>query len=368
MRLKNPPDNYSIQWSILRQNYLATVASIISIITTLLLSSLFISSFTSWQSAIESNLGFSFFSLTYFIILSIVLFLGLIFAAFYSFFIVYPYGRRLKKDLYVITDGAEAFSRGRLDHRIKIEGTYELAMISKDFNNMADTIEKQVKSLQKLVDENVKLVNQTKATAAIDERRSLARELHDAVSQELFAISMLISAMNNLIDSDPAKAKENFKRLEEMVINAQQELRALIMHLRPVTLDGSSLVVGLNRLLAELEQKQPQIKWEYAIAEIELSQGIEDQLFRVVQEVISNMLRHSKATKFQLKLINKQDRIILLMEDNGVGFDLTDKRTSSYGLSNIKERIDDLGGRLDIYTYKEMGSRIEVRVPLKYLE
>lgn len=366
MKIKSPPYNFSIQWSILRQNFFATIASITSVVITLLFITLIISYFTSWQSGIESYLGFSFFSLTYFTILSIIFFLGLIFAVFYSFFLVYPYGRRLKKDLQAITDGADAFSRGRMEHRIKIEGTYELAMISKDFNNMADTIEKQVKSLQKLVDENVKLINQTKATAAIDERRSLARELHDAVSQELFAISMLISAMNNLIDSDPVKAKENFKRLEGMVINAQQELRALIMHLRPVILEGSSLVEGLNQLLAELEQKQPQINWEWTIAEIELSQGIEDQLFRVVQEVISNMLRHSKANKFQLKLLNKKDRVILMMEDNGVGFDLADRRKSSYGLSNIKERIEDLGGRLDIYTNKGIGSRTEVRIPLKY--
>lgn len=365
MKLKKPLYNSSIQWSVLSQNILATIATISSLVIALLVITLIISGFTPWQGSIEAYLGFSFFSLSYFTILSIVFFLGIIFAIFYSFFIVYPYGRRLKKDLHTITDGADAFSRGRLDHRIKIEGASELTMISMDFNNMADRIEKQVKSLQKLVEENVKLVNQTKVTAAIDERRSLARELHDAVSQELFAISMLISAMQNLIDSDPAKAKEHFKQLEEMVTNAQQELRALIMHLRPVTLEGSSLFEGLNQLLVELELKQPHIKWEWTLTEIELNSGIEDQLFRIVQEVISNMLRHSKATKFQLKLLNKQDRIILFMEDNGIGFNPADKRKSSYGLNNIKERIEDLGGRLDIYTYKGLGTRIEVRIPLK---
>jgi len=299
------------------------------------------------------------------VILGLIFALGLTAAFFYTVFFGYSLGRQLKKDLQKITDGADAFTRGRLDHRIKIDGFSEVVKVGTQFNQMADRIEKQVNSLQRLADENLRLVNQTKLTAALDERRKLARELHDAVSQQLFAISMTMSALPRLIDTDIEKAKEHFKQIEEMVINAQQELRALIMHLRPVTLEGISLYDGIEQLLNELEQKHPQIKWERKIDKItSLSQGIENHLFRVVQEAISNMLRHSKAKVFRFQFFKKQERIILLIEDNGIGFDISGKKKSSYGIANMKERIEDIGGRFDLVSYPEKGTRIEIRVPI----
>lgn len=366
MKLNEPPKNTSIQWVILRQQLMATMGTVVTLIIVILIASLFISEFTGWQDEVEGLIGLNLYSIEYYIILALIFITGIILAFFYTLFIGFPLGRELKKNLHLVNDGAEAFSRGRLDHRIKVEGINEISKVGQDFNKMADRIEKQVDSLQRLVDENVRLVNQTKITAALDERRNLARELHDAVSQELFAVSMTLSALPKLIDSDKEKAKLYFAQVEGMVSNAQQELRALIMHLRPVTLEGNSLYQGLQQLLNELQQKHPQIEWKWTIEEgTKFSQGVEDQLFRVVQEGISNMLRHSKATVFSLKISQKQERVILLMEDNGIGFDITDKKTSSYGISNMKERIEEIGGRLDIIAYPNKGTRYEIRVPLK---
>ncbi len=355
-----------IQWMILQQQFIATIGTVLAMVLLLFAGSFIITEMTPWESTIEAFLGLSFYSFPYFLILGIIMGLGMMIAFFVTIFIGYPLGKALKKHLQKITDGAEAFSRGKLDHRIKSDGFTEITRVGQQFNKMADRIEKQVNTLQRLVDENVRLVNQTKLTTALDERRKLARELHDAVSQELFAISMTLSALPRLMESDMDKAKAHFIQVEEMVVNAQQELRALIMHLRPVTLEGNMLYEGIQKLLEELQQKHPQINWEWNIDDQEpLTPGVEDQLFRVFQEAISNMLRHSKATNFRLHYLKREERIILTIEDNGIGFTDKDKKKSSYGIDNMRERIEDIGGRFDLISYPSKGTRIEIRVPIK---
>jgi len=356
----------SIQWAILGRQFAVAVGTVTILIASLLIISFLITHYSPWQEEIENILHISFYSTPYFILLGIILMAGLIIAFILSFFSGLAFGRTLKKKLLSIVEGAESFSRGRLDHRIDIEGFDEIAKVGKQFNEMADRFEKQVKSLQRLTSENARLVKQTKQATAVDERRKIARELHDAVSQQLFAISMTMAAIPRLMDTNPEEAKKHFQQAEAMVANAQQELRALIMHLRPVTLEGYSLREGINQLLEELRDKHPQVKWEWILdQEIELNQGVENHLFRVIQEAVSNMLRHSKATRFRLKLTFQQERILLSMEDNGTGFDVNEKKKSSYGIHTMKERVEDIGGRFDLITYPEKGTRIEIRVPVQ---
>lgn len=356
----------SIFWVILRQHLVASFGTVLALVATILAGSLFIVNLSPWQQVIEDYLGIGFFSRTFFILLALLILAGFVVSLFFTIFLGYPLGRELRKKLQEITEGAEAFSRGRLDYRINLSGFTEIVEVGWQFNQMADRLEKQVNSLQRLIDENVRLVKQTKYSSALDERRKLARELHDAVSQQLFAVAMILAALPKQLERDPLLAKKSLQQVEEMVVNAQQELRALIMHLRPITLAGVSLKEGVEQLFAELSEKYPNISWELILKnKLNLSEGVEDQLFRVIQEGISNMLRHAKATLFRMRFIQKQERIILLMEDNGIGFELGERKKSSYGLETMRERIEGIGGRLDLISYPEKGTRIEVRLPIK---
>src|SRR5690606_38499464 len=92
-------------------------------------------------------------------------------------------------------------------------------------------------------------------TAVLEERQRLARELHDAVSQQLFAISMTSTAVSRTIERDWERAKRQVQLIEEMAAVAQSEMRALLLHLRPVHLDGKSLGQALTTLVGELQQK-----------------------------------------------------------------------------------------------------------------
>lgn len=358
--------NKTIQGFIIRQKFVATLVTLLSTTLFVLVSKLIIGNMPSLRYRIERTLNESLYSSTFFVTLVSFLLIGIIFAVLSSTITGFFTARKIKESLQKIEDGNEAISKGRLGFRLDEEQYLEFDRIRINFNLMAEGMQRQVESLQRLVNENKKLVEGAGQAASIEERRKIARELHDAVSQQLFAISITMAALPKIIDTNPQQAKSYFTKVEEMVRLAQQELRALIMHLRPVTLGGDCLRKGVNKLLEELKEKNQSIRVDWELDDIpKLAPGIEDNLFRVIQESLSNTIRHSKATVFNLKLLQRDKRIILFLEDNGVGFDTNEDKKSSYGISTMKERIDEIGGRLDIISYPNKGTRIEIRVPIE---
>src|SRR5690606_36376116 len=150
----------------------------------------------------------------------------------------------------------------------------------------------------------------------LQERNRLARDLHDAVSQQLFAASMMMSAINEGNAPQDAKLKKQLQMVERMIHQSQMEMRALLLHLRPVALKGKSLQEGVEELLMELTEKVS-MKVEWKVESFTLDKGIEDQLYRILQEAVSNTLRHSNAEFLQVLLILRHDNIILRIVDDG---------------------------------------------------
>ncbi|PEJ57274.1 MULTISPECIES: sensor histidine kinase [unclassified Bacillus (in: firmicutes)] len=221
-------------------------------------------------------------------------------------------------------------------------------------------IEDSRKTVQKLVDEKKLMESQTIEDVVTKERHRLARELHDSVSQQLFAISMMISAINELGETT---FKEQLQYIEKMAINAQSEMRALLLHLRPVQLEGKSLKEGVEKLLTELTNRQAlQLKWK--IDDISLSKGVEDHLFRIIQEALSNTLRHAKAKTFEIRIRKIEDFVLVRMIDDGIGFNVENRKTGSYGLQSISERSSEVGGTAKIVSIPNRGTQIEVKIPV----
>lgn len=310
-------------------------------------------------------LGFEFFSRQFFRMLGIVFLFGTISSVIASICISLPFSRSLKRQLKYIHDANESFSAGNLESRINIKGYNEIEDIGRQFNQMTQRTQKQVESLQRLITENKELLEGAQEAASTEERRRIARELHDAVSQQLFAISTTTSALSRIIKTDPEQSEKYIGMIGKMTSTAQQELRALIMHLRPASLEGHCLKEGIENLLEELDVKHQNIKMHKELNNVEgLSPGTENNIFRVVQEAISNMLRHSKATVFTLKLFQKEKILVLVIEDNGIGMDLKNKKKTSYGMAAMRERIEELGGRFKVISFPGKGTRIEIRVPV----
>jgi two-component system, NarL family, sensor histidine kinase LiaS len=300
------------------------------------------------------------------IVLSIVVpILFLVISFIIGTFLSYKEGRTTKNRLEDLSYFITILRRGNLSQRISDRGNDEIGKIGNELNQLADKVEQQVSSLQKVVNEKVDLAEKAHSAAIIEERQRLARDLHDAVSQQLFALNMMASACVRLIDSNVDAARKQMRDIAEIATTAQGEMRALLLHLRPVQLSGDSLKVGVKKLLAELEQKS-NVTFDADINEIELpSKGIEDHLFRIVQEGLANVLRHAEATIVKIVLEQKERHIFLHIRDNGKGFDITKEKIASYGLKTMKERCEEVGGSLTITSKLEQGTALDVRIPVR---
>lgn len=199
------------------------------------------------------------------------------------------------------------------------------------------------------------------------ERHRLARELHDSVSQQLFAAMMMLAALNEQAENMDLTEKQRKQLIlvADVVNAAQSEMRALLLHLRPVSLEEKTLKQGIEQLLQELQTKvNIHLKWE--IEEFAIPVQIEDQLFRVVQELLSNTLRHAKSSELEVFLREVDQNVLLRVIDDGVGFDvaLQGTKAGSYGLLNIRERVTGVGGSLKIISFPKQGTSVEVKIPL----
>lgn len=237
--------------------------------------------------------------------------------------------------------------------------------IAEDIGVVRQTLRTISQELQLLTAQPIMISGQTKEEILELERQRLARELHDSVSQELFAAMMLLAALNETAQKSAASSQQQ-KQLELIttIINtAQSEMRALLLHLRPVNLEGKSLKTGIEQLLTELASKVT-IHIDWFIEDLTLPSTIEDQLFRVIQELLSNTLRHAKAEDLEVYLKQIDQTILLRFIDDGVGFDVAVEKAGSYGLLNIKERIHSIGGIIKIISFKGKGTSVEIKIPI----
>ncbi|WP_138420221.1 sensor histidine kinase [Aquibacillus sediminis] len=304
--------------------------------------------FTNWTELWERKL----FELPFVLmILAITLFAGAIFGIGIGLF--------LKRQLTGLETAMDSVHEGSFDGTTSIT---EIQVLFEKVNQLQQYIREQTLRTQKLIDERVQDQEVQINKVVSEERNRLARELHDSVSQELFAASMLVSAINESFHSQDPASKQ-LQQVEAMIQQAQLEMRALLLHLRPVALKDKSLKDGVKQLLEELKQKVP-IEVDWNMEQVTVSKGVEDQLFRILQESISNTLRHAKAQSLSILLIERDRHVILQVNDDGVGFDVEEQLSGSYGLMNMKERAAEMGAKFRIISVPKEGTRLEVRVPI----
>lgn len=196
------------------------------------------------------------------------------------------------------------------------------------------------------------------------ERKRIARDLHDTVSQDLFAASMVLSGIaQNVSQLDVGQVGSQLLAVEEMLQHAQNDLRILLLHLRPVELENKTLSEGFKMILKELTDKSD-IEVVYHESILTLPKKIEDNIFRIGQEFISNTLKHSQASRLEVYLNQTENELQLKMIDNGIGFDMDSVYDLSYGLKNIEDRVEDLAGNLQLLSQPGKGVAMDIRLPL----
>jgi signal transduction histidine kinase len=196
------------------------------------------------------------------------------------------------------------------------------------------------------------------------ERRRLAGDIHDGISQRLITLSYRLDAASRAVD-DPAAMGEQLDKARELVDLTLQEARAAISGLRPPVLDDLGLAGGL----ASLARSIPQIGIDVDLVETRVPDHIELALYRIAQECLQNVVKHAKATSARLSFAVDADTARLEIVDDGVGFDTFENPLGSdemggYGLLSMAERAEIVGGRLNIRSRPGAGTTVTATIPL----
>jgi NarL family two-component system sensor histidine kinase LiaS len=211
-----------------------------------------------------------------------------------------------------------------------------------------------------LVEELKETQQKLQELAVVEERNRLARDLHDSVKQQVFAISMQLSAARTaLAESDAAYPA--VAQAEKLAQQAGAELTTLIHQLRPPGLERRSLAEAIREHVHEWS-RQNDIRAELIIdSSIAVNGEVEQALFRVLQEALSNVARHSQAGKAVVTLTSEIGDVILIVEDNGIGYD-ADRITRGIGLDSMKERLAAVQGTLEFINLQPKGTRVVATV------
>lgn len=247
-----------------------------------------------------------------------------------------------------LAEATLAWSQGNFKVTVNDLTGDEIGQLTQRLNYMAQ-------QLQQLLDTRREL-------AVLEERNRLARELHDSAKQQAFAAAAQINAARISLEHDPGMAVAYLAEAERLIYDLRRELTDLIQQLRPVVLDSKDLAI-IIREYTEDWSRQNGITLEARVHHgRSLPPEVEQAVFRIVQESLANVARHSEATSVEIKLDYTKTALTCIVRDNGIGFDLKKKRTG-LGLHSMSERADEIGGELKIKSSPGMGTSVELTIP-----
>jgi PAS domain S-box-containing protein len=217
-----------------------------------------------------------------------------------------------------------------------------------------------------MIIEHVRLQHQSEQLAVLEERQRLARELHDSVTQALYSVTLYADAARMAFSAQKWEALEtNLQEVRNMAREAMYDMRLLVFELRPFMLETEGLVSVLRARLAAVEDRAG-LKTEVVIeGERRLPIVIEEELYRIAQEGLNNVVKHAKARQVRIHIQYNEKSISLEMIDDGQGFDpQTADQSGGFGLQGMAERVQRLGGVLEIESEPRKGTRLRVTVPI----
>ena len=235
---------------------------------------------------------------------------------------------------------------------------------SQGFLKIARDVTEQIKAEQFKRD---KEMLQKLVTAQEDERKRIARDLHDQLGQQMTALRLKLETTKKLCHDNEALCAE-IDEIQAIAKNIDSDVDFLAWELRPATLDDLGLVVSLKRYIQEWTQHSG-VKAEFHASGLEntrLDSEAETNLYRITQEAFNNIWKHAAATRASLLIEKQKNSVVLIIEDNGRGFDINEKynRNKGIGLIGMQERAALIGGTLEIETSQDQGTTVFVRVPI----
>ncbi|WEK55228.1 MAG: HAMP domain-containing sensor histidine kinase [Candidatus Cohnella colombiensis] len=277
--------------------------------------------------------------------------------------IAYQQGRQTQRKLDQLQLMIKQVAAGNWNARLPELEQDVFSEVHRDFNRMVSVLEARLKLLQQLGEREVMEEASSIEAAVLEERRRLARDLHDTVSQQLFALHMSSSSLPKLLEVNPEHAQQVMVQLIEMSSTAQRQMRGLIAQLRPMELQGRTLNEALDRWFPDYcRQNRLQGTMEVQLKG-RISEAKEHQLFLIIQEGMANVVKHAEAQSVRLSLGESDRQITLQIEDNGTGFRGDQVKSGTYGLSTMRERAQKLGGEAEIRSKPGSGTHVRVWFP-----
>ncbi len=215
--------------------------------------------------------------------------------------------------------------------------------------------------------ENAHLYEQSKQLAISEDRRQLARDLHDSVTQSLYSLTLFAEAGQRLMRvGDHDRVEKYLERLGKTAQDALREMRLLLYELRPLAFQSGKLIEALQQRLDAVERRSGLSAHLITSALPPLPPKLEEGIYYVALEALNNALKHSRTSVVSVALSAEDETILLQVSDHGIGFSLAEaERGGGIGLSNMHERAQELGGELCIDSSASEGTKVSFRLPLE---
>jgi signal transduction histidine kinase len=263
--------------------------------------------------------------------------------------------RGLVHRLHSLVRASTRFANGDYMQRVQVSRADEVGQLEQQFNRMAEQLVASIAQQRILAEQN----------ARMQERARISRDLHDAISQNLFSLRTLIDGLLAAIGTGVEEASliPQIDLLAQTTNTMTREMRALLLEMRPPQLEGLTLAEALETL-AEAYTSRLGIAVTTTIAPVVLNANTEQTLLRVAQEALSNAARHANAALITLSLAQKEQIVTLTIIDNGQGMSLGESGTShGLGLRLMQERVQELNGSFVLDTAPGQGTHLEICVP-----
>lgn len=289
---------------------------------------------------------------------------------------VFWFLERSLRPLAKIHAGFAEMARGRFDVRLPEAPPAELAAISRGFNRMAQALGESLEQNRRLARAEAELEHNRRLAALVqaqleDERRAIARELHDELGQCLTAIRSIAAAIAARAGNAAPDIRDHAKTIASVASRVYDAAHAIVRRLRPGGLERAGLAETLRDAVCECSRRHPELRCDLEISgSLEgLGEALDVAVYRVVQEALTNVVRHAEATRARVRVSREPaqarhaDAVVLRIEDDGKGLQRGAERTR-LGLRGMRERVQALGGRLDISGAPGEGVTVRAVLPV----
>ncbi len=218
--------------------------------------------------------------------------------------------------------------------------------------------------------ENASLYGRAQSLAALEERQRLARDLHDSVTQLIFSTMLIAQSVSSIYKRNPEEGERRITRMLELSQQALGEMRTLLAELRLTSPVENGLLPALEQHLKRIRDRE-KLQVDFSSEGYQpQAPEIEEALFRMTQEALNNVVKHARARHVEITLKQEDGRVFLAIADNGQGFNpeallTTRLAAGKFGVVGIQERARKLGGKLEVASHPETGTRLCISIPVK---